>query len=153
MSLGGLCGTNWSGLIINCYAIGSVSGGGPIGGLCGLNYYGTIINCYATGSVSGGGPIGGLCAHNVYGSTITNCFWDIETGGPDNGLGTPLSTSQMQTLSTFTDAGWDFIDIWNIGENQTYPYLRTYSPADMNKDGIVDLLDFTITCERWLEER
>jgi hypothetical protein len=112
--LGGLCGSNYRGTINNCYANGSVSGGDysvRLGGLSGYNYWGTITNCYANGSVIGGvgsSDLGGLCGKN-WESTITNCLWDIETGGPDNGLGTPLPTSQMQTLSTFTDAGWDFV--------------------------------------------
>ena len=30
----------------------------------------------------------------------------------------------MQTQSTFTDCGWDFVEIWGIVENHTYPFLR-----------------------------
>jgi hypothetical protein len=59
----------------------------------------------------------------------------------------------MQTRSTFTDADWDFINVWNIGENQTYPYLRVYLPSDINKDGIVNFLDVAITASQWMEEK
>ena len=129
--LGGLCGYDHYGTITNCYSGGSVTGDDRLGGLCGRNY-GTITNCYATGSVTGGdgsGYLGGLCGRNRYGP-ITNCFWDIETGGPDNGAGTPLPTAEMQTLSTFIDAGWDFAgetvngieDIWFIPQGD-YPHL------------------------------
>jgi hypothetical protein len=152
--VGGLCGQ--SGIINDCYSECSVAGkvdSDYIGGLVGWNFA-TISNCYSIGSVSSTGSyVGGLCGSDEFGVMISNCFWDEKSSGPDNGLGIPLPTTGMQSRITFTDAGWDFIDIWNIGENQTYPYLRTYSPADMNKDGIVNLLDFTITCERWLEER
>jgi len=91
------------------------------------------------------------------------CFWDIDSqthgitesiglnGGPVKNV-EGLPTAQMQTGSTFTDAGWDFIEIWNIGENQTYPYLRKYSPANLNKDHKVDFLDIKILCEQWLQE-
>jgi hypothetical protein len=58
----------------------------------------------------------------------------------------------MQIRSTFTDAGWDFINVWNIGENQTYPYLRVYLPSDINKDGIVNFVDVAITTNKWMEE-
>ncbi|MHC4546355.1 MAG: hypothetical protein ACYSYL_17895 [Planctomycetota bacterium] len=58
----------------------------------------------------------------------------------------------MQTMSTFTDASWDFINVWDIGENQTYPYLRVCLAGDINKDGIVNFLDIAITANQWLEE-
>jgi len=93
---------------------------------------------------------------------VRGCFWDIDSqthgiperiglnGGPViNVAGLP--TPQMQTRSTFTDADWDFINTWNIGENQTYPHLRTYLPSDINKDGIVNFLDFAITANQWME--
>jgi hypothetical protein len=57
----------------------------------------------------------------------------------------------MKTLSTFTSAGWDFVDTWGIGENQTYPFLRTYSGADLNCDGLVNLIDFAVWANHWLE--
>jgi hypothetical protein len=56
----------------------------------------------------------------------------------------------MKQQSTFTD--WEFIDVWDIGENQTYPFLRTHSADDVNKDGIVDFLDLCIIAEQWMEE-
>ena len=127
---GGLCGVNY-GSISDCYATGWVDGDWG-GGLC-CDNWGTISNCYATGSVTGGGgpyDVGGLCGSNS--STISNCFWDIEIGGPDNGLGTPLPTALMQTVSTFTDAGWDFVgedfngtnDIWRMCvDGVHYPHL------------------------------
>jgi hypothetical protein len=155
--IGGLCGNNW-GNIINCYSTGSVTGSVTamyIGGLCGLNnrdfrVFGTISNCYTTGSVSGGAEyFGGLCG-DVSGS-INNSFWDIETGGPDNGGGIPKTTSEMKTKSTFTDAGWDFVEVWGIGENQTYPYLQKYPAGDINHDGIVNFLDFAILANHWME--
>jgi len=82
---------------------------------------------------------------------VNTSFWDIETGGPDNAIGTPLPTVEMQTDSIFTDAGWDFIDVWNIGENQTYPFLRVYSAGDINHDDIVNFYDLAILAGQWLE--
>ncbi len=123
-SLGGLCGRN-SGTISNCYSGDSVTGGRyseDLGGLCGGNG-GVISNCYSGGSVTGEASsrrLGGLCG-STWGE-ITNCFWDIETSGmtnSDGGMGLP--TAQMQTLSTFVDAGWDFANIWWILEDVGYP--------------------------------
>jgi hypothetical protein len=173
--IGGLVGTN-DGTISNCYAVGAVSGKNDTAGLVGHNCHGTISNCYATGEVSGDRHTGGLVGHNCFG-TISNCyatetvdgndytgglvgdsggtvsasFWDIESGGPDNGIGTPLPTEQMQIESTFTDAGWDFIEIWNIGEHQTYPFLRIHPAGDINHDDIVNFFDLAILADHWLQ--
>ena len=94
---------------------------------------------------------------------MPNCFWDVETSDKINMCGSlggdptnctdshGLPTSQLHQQSTFTD--WDFTNIWNIGENQTYPYLRKYSASDINKDRVVNLLDLSIMAEQWMEEK
>jgi hypothetical protein len=126
--IGGLTGGN-SGPLTNCYSVGNVSGGEYAGGLVGDNYYSTIINCYSAGSVSGDDDVGGLVGYSN--GQITDSFWDIETSGLDwSDGGTGLPTDLMQTMSTFTDAGWDFVgetfngidDIWFI-PRQDYPHL------------------------------
>jgi hypothetical protein len=82
---------------------------------------------------------------------ITSSFWDMETSGQTvSGGGVGKTTVEMQTASTFLEAGWDFINIWGIGENQTYPYLRKYSAADINQDEIVNFPDLAILAENWL---
>jgi len=62
-----------------------------------------------------------------------------------------LPTTQMQTKSTFTDAGWDFVEIWLINEGATYPVLRQEIRCDLNGDGVVNLLDFAIFAGHWLQ--
>ena len=57
----------------------------------------------------------------------------------------------MQTRSTFTEAGWDFVDIWLINEGATYPVLRQEIRSDLNGTGRVNLLDFAIFADHWLE--
>jgi hypothetical protein len=156
--VGGLVGIN-GGSILNCYSTGDVSGNTYVGGLVGFNVS-TIRYCYSTGSVSGEYYVGGLVGFNLGGS-ISNGFWDIDTqthgvtesiGYNDGGTITNvhgLPTSQLHQQSSFAD--WDFINVWNIGENQTYPYLRTYLAGDINKDGIVNFLDLSITSNQWME--
>ena len=65
-------------------------------------------------------------------TTATASFWDIETSSQiASVVGTGLTTTKMQTTSTFLDAGWGFIDetengtddIWWILEGQDYPRL------------------------------
>jgi hypothetical protein len=58
----------------------------------------------------------------------------------------------MQTAGTFLEAGWDFVNVWGIGENQTYPYLRRYSAADINQDASVNFLDLALLAENWLTD-
>ena len=60
-------------------------------------------------------------------------------------------TEDMKKEGTFTD--WDFVEIWNIGENQTYPYLRTVPASDINKDHITNFLDVCIVAEQWMDEK
>ena len=158
--VGGLMGGN-GGRVSNCYSSGDVNGVGFVGGLVGYNFF-DIINCYSTGDVNGVDFVGGLVGRNLF--NVSNSFWDIETQthgitesiGSNDGPFTNvegLPTAQMQTISTFTDADWDFTSTWNIGENQTYPYLRVYRPSDINKDRIVNFLDLAIITQQWLEER
>ncbi|MGB2808801.1 MAG: GLUG motif-containing protein [Sedimentisphaerales bacterium] len=135
--VGGLVGRNSYGCTItNCYATGSVSGDGTVGGLVGYNYLSSILNCYSTGSVSGEWYVGGLVGRNSRGE-VTNSFWDIETSGQtSSSRGIGLPTDEMQTMSTFTDAGWDFVgesvngeeDIWKIFEGLSYPHLSWEPP-------------------------
>ena len=81
-SVGGLCGFNNGGTVINCYNIGSVEGNEIVGGLCGQNYA-TVTNCYNTGSVTGSNQVGGLCGIN--GGTVTNCYYLDTCGATEEG--------------------------------------------------------------------
>ena len=155
-NVGGLVGINW-GIVSNCYSTDSVNGNGSyVAGMVGANA-GSVSNCYSIGDVNG---VAGLVGVNYSDGSASDCFWDTDTqthsvtnsigyneGTTTNVAGLP--TSQLHQQSTFTN--WNFIDIWNIGENQTYPYLRTYLAADLNKDGIVNFLDLSITANQWME--
>jgi hypothetical protein len=163
-AVGGLVGDN-DGTILECYSAGSVSGGQDVGGLAGENgqyweyrpgypiyVYGNVYDSYSAGWVSGPGPgVGGLIGTNVCGEVL-HSFWDIESSGqPSSQGGQGKTTARMYKEATFTDAGWDLIDIWNIGESQTYPYLRAYSAGDINHDRSVDFRDVAIIGARWLD--
>jgi hypothetical protein len=128
--VGGLLGQN-DATISNCYATNSVSGDKYVGGLVGMNSYSTwgygdISNCYSTGSITGTRDVGGLVGHNneQYG-VVTASFWDIDTSGQSTSDGgTGKITAEMQMMSTFTDAGWDFTTpVWTIDEGADYPRL------------------------------
>jgi len=155
--VGGLVGSNHSGgPITNCYSTGSVGGNYYVGGLVGRNADarfggGPITNCYSSGSVAGNYSVGGLVGNKDSHGTCKSSFWDVNTSGwTTSAGGTAKTTAEMKTQSTFTSAGWDFIEVWDIGENQTYPFLRTYLAGDINHDGVVDFRDITHLAADWL---
>lgn len=145
---GGLCGVNHSN-IGNCYATGSVTGSDYTGGLCGYTQ-GNINNCYATGSITGNMFTGGLCGVNY--DSITSCFF-LDTAGPDNGLGEPLTDALMKQQASFIN--WDFSYTdgnpadWFIQINE-YPILTwQISPADLYTDGKNNFKDWAIFAGYW----
>jgi hypothetical protein len=136
--VGGLAGWNY-GTITNCYAITAVTGEEKVGGLAGRNGLigahsedpGTVSNCYSACRVSGMQEVGGLVGYDELGM-VTVSFWDVDRSGlPVRAGGAGKTTAEMQTASTFLDAGWDFVDeaangtddIWWILEGQDYPRL------------------------------
>lgn len=156
---GGLAGFN-SCRIINCYSMADVWGNETAGGLLGMNS-GHVITCYSTGSVSGNDYIGGLVGLRWGGITV-DCFWDTQVIGKASGDdGTSKTTAEMQVISTYTDAGWDFVgeskngteDIWSICEGTNYPRFRWQIPAGdfVCPDGITTA-DYIFFLERWLED-
>ena len=142
--VGGLVGSN-VGTLIQCYSTGTVNGNDWVGGLVGGNS-GDVVQCYSTGTVDGDDNVGGLVGFDCFVSgrdserepDITYCgsvdasFWDIQTSGQAYSHGgTGKTTAEMKMMSTFTDAGWDFVgeiingpnDIWSICEGTNYPRL------------------------------
>ncbi len=151
--IGGLVGETYYGKITSCYSTGLVRGDDYVGGLVGQNYRGKVIHCYSTGKTLGSSNVGGLCGSvsTGYGFRDTDNFWDTQTSEITiSAMGIGKTTSQMKTLTTFTNTGWDFNEVWGIAPNQTYPYLAYGISADLNYDGTVNLLDWAIFCEQWL---
>ena len=181
--LGGLCGHHQGVFaeISNCYATGVVTGNDYLGGLCGYqrgpgtwNWKSEIINCYATGSVIGSDEsenIGGVCGGYEY-SSFSSSFWDVDTSGMTEGVGyqdpdpngvNGKSTIELKTLSTFTDAGWDFVgedldgvgDVWRMClDGVGYPRLSwEYSRGgDFDCGDGVGVEDLVYLAGRWLME-
>jgi hypothetical protein len=127
---GALVGQN-SGTITDCYGEGYLSSylnpryamASPyMGGLVGWNV-GTIANCYATTAVAAHPINGGLIGHTSANTIMSSFFLsEADGGGPDNGLGTPLSAEEMSRQASFV--GWDFMGVWMICEGRDYPRLR-----------------------------
>jgi len=90
---------------------------------------------------------------NQYAS-ITSSFWDVETSGlsySDGGTG--KTTVQMQMLSTFTSAGWDFWNLWSICEGMNSPLFLWQIPVGdfVCPDGIT-IDDFVFFIEHWRDD-
>jgi hypothetical protein len=163
---GGLIGVN-RGTVTACYSSGSVDGSSYVGGLVGkqetkalvdnsystanvisigksagglvARNYGTITNSYSIGNVNGGSYVGGLVGTGG-GGTTTNSFWNTETSEQaSSGGGTGKTTLEMKIQSTFTNAGWDFVNVWEIEEGISYPYLLWQKDSD--NDGIYGMHD------------
>lgn len=147
----------------NCYSSVRVSGIASVGGLMGYRVAGINRNCYSVGRVSATGDYaGGLIGYAHYG-TAMQCFWDMETSGRESsGCGTGKTTAQMRTLSTFTDAGWDFNDegvngtanIWRMcADGTAYPRLNWESlPGDTVCPDGIGVADLQALAEMWLAD-
>lgn len=137
--LGGLIGTfDLFSTVRNCYSLGSIYAPGAAdkaGGLIGhiAEPFIAVERSYSACSVNGPGAtnIGGLIG-NAGGLTPANCYFlsQADGGGPNNGIGTVLTSAQMKQKSSF--AGFDFVgqtsdgvsDYWRLCIGGTvYPRL------------------------------
>jgi hypothetical protein len=162
--VGGLVGINDGGILTACYSTCSIDGNYRVGGLVGYNYYGKVIYCFSTGKTTGTSYVGGLCGQNTTetGNENTGNFWDIETSEVVvSAMGIGKTTAEMMTLSTFTDAEWDFTesdgdpaDWMMLREGEDYPRLawQTIYPGDIAGLYGVDIADLTEVIDNWLRQ-
>lgn len=155
--VGGFAGQNsGNAQISNSYSVGNVVADyWSLGGFIGTNAA-SVTNSYSTGSVTStyatasgqASQVGGFVGESA-GGTYSGNFWDKETSKATSaGSGAGLvgkTTAQMKTKSTYSDAGWDFADIWGIktdgSVNNGYPVIKgTYIGT-----GIVFAIPVTIT--------
>lgn len=111
--------------ISNSYSMSNViSDTGMVGGLVGGGND-RLTNCYSTGRVSkrGGGRDAGGLQGETYSGSASKCFWDVNTSEQTtSALGAGKITAEMKQQATFTN--WDFVNIWGILENATYPFIK-----------------------------
>ncbi len=134
--IGGFVGSNHLGAdISDSYSTGNVirlSGTFTnYGGFVGRNAQARIVNCYSTGQViyedaddpTDKGFSGNVDTSGDY--EMSGNFWDVETSEQISTAGdaTGKSTVEMMTEGTFTEADWDFDDVWHMVEETTYPLL------------------------------
>jgi len=146
---GGLTGGSDESSLSNCYCTGNVAGIRFVGGLTGTNETDAIIDlCFSSGHVSGNSDIGGMVGFDDGdASSITNSFWNTQISELDTSDGgTGKTTVQMQTQTTYTGVGFDFVDDWDLSvrHNSVYPYFQwqTFPPEPLVKTQTV--LDTTV---------
>ncbi|UPK01712.1 MBG domain-containing protein [Bradyrhizobium sp. 170] len=142
---GGLLGRNiGAATVMQSYATGAASatanaatGTAMAGGLIGSHAStGTVAQTYAAGAVSaispGAAAAGGLIGSATGTGAITSSYWDTDTSGRTNAVGsgastgiTGLTTAQMQNPANYasTYAGWDFATVWSAPSAGYYPQL------------------------------
>lgn len=136
--VGGIAGNSNTLNITDCFAVANVSGF-YAGGIIGNAYRGTLTNCYSA-SVATGMYSGSILGYhgNSEGESVTtgvNCFWNSDSCSVASNQApypwaifsaTAMNTSQNETQSTFTSAGWDFTSIWTMGglPQYSFPYLQ-----------------------------
>ena len=141
---GGLIGRNVGGATVTqSYATGAASatstaGSAMAGGLIGNHgSTGAVTQTYAAGtasavSTSSTAVAGGLIGSVTGTAAVTSSYWDTDTSGRANAVGSGastgiigLTTSQMQTPANYasTYAGWDFATIWSAPSVGYYPQL------------------------------
>jgi hypothetical protein len=137
-NVGGLVGNTQDSFILDCYAIGAVSGNSNVGGLVGGNSStvgDTVKNCYSTGSVSGHLSDGGLLGYETIGnSNVNNSYWDTQTSGKslDRGLGSyGYTTLEMRQQNNYINWNWNYV--WEIDNslNNGYPFLKNIWVVDV----------------------
>lgn len=128
-NVGGLVGKSVRTSISNCLARVGIQGTTGIGGLVGTNDSGSSITnsfaaCYINTEASfDPTTAGGLVGINL--GTVTNSYYDDQFA-TDTGKGSPKPYAEMKRQETFE--GWDFINIWGIIEDGTYPYQLNFGP-------------------------
>jgi hypothetical protein len=133
--VGGLVGFSDS-AVYDCWAGAKVSGASSVGGLIGQNIFGFVLRSYSRSVVESeankGGFVGGQRGMCLY----AGCFWDSEVDVLPPAVGSVAGiyakpSGELKMESTFTQAGWDFVDetangtedIWRIDEGKDYPRL------------------------------
>jgi hypothetical protein len=177
-SVGGLVGWDSGGEIRHCYAVGLVSPtGANVGGLAGWSDCGGIDNCFwniqtsqTSDGVGNADPdpvevIGRTTAEMMTLSTFTSAGWDFtnETtnGSDDNwrmcvdGINYPQPNWKSIDSDLVCPDGVNtedldaFIPRWLM---ETCTLANNYcGGGDINKTGTVNLADFAIFAEHWLE--
>ena len=113
---GGFIGYGYQTNVSNCYndgCVGAMNGAKGFGS--GMGFKAT--NCYTSCRVDGQNPKS-FTTEGV----ISGCYYNSDFYPGSDNFAIGKNSSQLKQKSTF--AGWDFNNIWDINELQSYPFLR-----------------------------
>lgn len=132
--VGGCGGFTWGTDFFDCYVSDTVIVKDAVAFTCGFVGAGggggaarTFQNCYSAASIPSGSGINGFTGNGFSGvQTVTNCYWDTDTGPATSSAGTSQTTSQLQTPTSNTGiySAWT-IPPWDFGTSTEYPTLTT----------------------------
>lgn len=119
---------------------------------------GNIANCYtvSTTSATSAYGYGGTTSYSQYRTPfifvndgiISSCFYDITNSATNSATGVEAkSTLAMKMKQTYTNAGWDFENVWGISPtiNDGYPYLLWEYPEENIGSAKVEISDVVTT--------
>jgi hypothetical protein len=157
LKLGGLVGENNQGVVVDCCARGAITGGSVVGGVAGYSQRGDFQRCYSIAQVGGSSSVGGFLGGAGYSPTIVSCYY-LNTAGPNNGKGTPLTAQQMKQKSSYV--GWDFAPVvpdnemhtWRLCQNgSNYPRLfgEFIARGDFSCPDGISTEDLALLAQNW----
>jgi len=133
---GGIGGEVSRGTISNCYNTGEIKAevarttGAKAGGIVGRSSD-DVSNCYNVGTVKSDNEALGICAStdSMNGGSFSNCYYlnTCSDGVAGSVRDTTVSFSAEQALVTDTYAGFDFVNVWEMGTNNSHPFPQLIS--------------------------
>ena len=167
---GGFVGYINHSTVENCFSTGDVTrsstSNSSFGGFCGtisydpvhIKYSYSLGSVYDTDGSSAFATDKGFVGNEDVSGTYSNNFFDSNISNQSSGTGsTAKTTTQMQTQSTFTDNGWDFLgettngtnDYWGLtsGFNNDYPFLSWMAVASSTTDNVTNVSSTTATVD------
>ena len=111
----------------NCFSLSQIEANGAYG----IAYYSdihlnsgvfSIVNCYYVGTLIGTTKYG--ISNDVYSNNdlIKNNYFNAKLADIEVSNGSAKLTHDMVRQGNY--AGWDYVDIWEIEEGRSYPFLR-----------------------------
>lgn len=148
---GGLVAKNESGAAItNSYSLCYVNAVGSFAGGLVAENSSIITNCYSTGLAQATNAVGALIGYNSS-SSVSNSFWDTDNNGIQQGVGDNSgsltnvigrTTFEMQTLTNYINAGWDFVGEADNGTEDVWVFNTGHYPNLAWQDLLVP--EFTV---------
>jgi len=89
---------------------------------------GIVRQCFSASVFSGGGTYRGFVCFNTEGVGVVEVsYWDLDRSGTTYSQGGEgKSSAELKQKRIYTEAGWDFEQVWEISEGQSYPWMKAF---------------------------